>query len=95
MGRTRLRKPQESAIFGMLQVCKPARANPRCFHASVFPTSLGLIGRPHGARDCYDDCQERLCDGGPPAEPATNWEDRARGMTGAAGGRSLRSSLPL
>ena len=29
--------------------------NPRCFHASLFPTSLGLIGRRHGVRGFYDD----------------------------------------
>ena len=61
MGRTHLRKPQASAIFGTLsvgQVSKPARASPRCFHASQVPTSLGLIGRPHACGDCYHELSE-------------------------------------
>jgi hypothetical protein len=34
-------------------------------------------------------CRKRLCDGGPPAEPRPNWEDRAVGATCAA--NSVRS----
>ena len=65
----------------------------------MFPTSLGLIGRPHGVRGEYHElttlrvdsamtlvdapCRRDFCDGGPPAEPTPNWRPRA-GVTSAA-----------
>jgi len=59
MGRTPPRKPQESAIFGTPLSPLPrgrgrVRGNPQCFPASLFPTSLALIGRLHGDRDLSD-----------------------------------------
>src|SRR5262245_43726985 len=83
MGRTPPRKPRKSAIFGT-SVFAPSGerpASPRCFHASALPTSFALSGRRHGDRDLTIELRIRRCDGGPPLEPGTNWEDRVCGVT--------------
>src|SRR5262249_35538003 len=47
--------------------------------ASLFPTSLRLIGRRHGNRGYdHDEEKTRLPAGGPPAKLLSNWEDRRR-----------------
>jgi hypothetical protein len=83
MGRTPPRKPQESAIFGTSVVAPSGErpASPRCFRASALPTSHALIGRRHGDRDLIIELRLRRCDGGPPLEPPTNWEDSVSGAT--------------
>ena len=73
------KKAQSLGCAPPLRRCE--RRNPRCFHASLLPTSLGLIGRLHGDRDLNIELRLRRCDGGPPFEPRTNWEDRVPGAT--------------